>query len=79
MPSVEDEYNEILAGIGKRLTELRLEKGYAKRTDFISKHQLPAIQYWRMEKGTANVTLKSLIKILAIHGMTLEEFFSNKP
>jgi hypothetical protein len=28
-----------------------------------------------MEKGKSNITLKSLIKILNIHGMSMEEFF----
>jgi hypothetical protein len=61
--------------IGRKLTELRIKKGYKNRTDFILNYELSHIQYWRMEKGLANLTFKSLDKILEIHGLTIESFF----
>jgi hypothetical protein len=67
--------NAILQAIGKKLTELRIQKGYKSHADFSAVHDLPKIQYWRMEKGKANVTLKSLSKVTAIHQMPLEKFF----
>jgi hypothetical protein len=36
---------------------------------------LPEIQYWRIENGKTNLTLKSLTKLLSIHKLTLEDFF----
>ncbi len=65
----------ILEQIGMKLRSLREEKGYDSIKDFASDHDLPMIQYWRIEKGKANLTLKSLTKILAIHSISVEDFF----
>lgn len=65
----------ILELIGDKLYELRLKKGYSSHADFTREYGLPRIQYWRMEKGKANITLKSLNKILHIHGMAIEDLF----
>lgn len=70
-----DNLNGTLELIGKKLLDLRRKKGYTSHAEFASDFGLPRIQYWRMEKGKANVTLKSLGKVLHIHGLTLEEFF----
>jgi transcriptional regulator with XRE-family HTH domain len=61
--------------IGKKLLDLRIKKGYASHAHFASDFKLPRIQYWRMEKGRANITIKSLGKVLDIHGLTLEDLF----
>lgn len=66
--------SSLLETIGQHLLELRIEKGYTSHADFASDHGLPRIQYWRMEKGRANITLKSLSKVLQIHGLSVEEF-----
>lgn len=63
-----------LEKIGRKLKELRLEKGYVSAEFFAWEHKIPRVQYWRMEKGT-NFTMSSLLKILDAHNMTLEEFF----
>ena len=68
-------FDKILVNVGVTLAELRAKKGYATIKEFVIDHDLPEIQYWRMEKGKTNVTLKSLVKILAIHKLTLQEFF----
>ena len=62
--------------IGLMLAELRVSKGYLTIKAFTERYDLPEIQYWRMEKGKANITLKSLSRILAIHRLTLHEFFT---
>jgi hypothetical protein len=67
--------SQILERIGVGLSELRMQKGYASIKDFASDYNLPMIQYWRIEKGKANLTLKSLVKLLAIHQMSIESFF----
>lgn len=61
--------------VGIRLAELRVKKGYATIKEFVQRYDLPEIQYWRIEKGKANITFKSLTKILSIHNMSLQEFF----
>jgi transcriptional regulator with XRE-family HTH domain len=68
-------FKTILAVVGMRLAELRMKKGYSTIKEFTKKYDLPEIQYWRMEKGRANITLKSLIKILNIHNVSLQDFF----
>lgn len=64
--------------IGSKLKELREKKGYESLKDFAADHDLPMIQYWRIENGKANLTLKSLSKLLAIHSVSMEDFFCRK-
>ena len=66
-----------LKQIGTGLSELRKKKGYDTIRDFAKAYKLPEIQYWRIENGKTNQTLKSLIKLLKIHRLTLEDFFCN--
>ncbi len=68
-------YQTTLQSIGSKLAELRIKKGYQSQVQFSNDHGLSHIQYWRMEKGAANLTFKSLNKVLSIHGMTIEQFF----
>ncbi|HEU5147336.1 MAG TPA: hypothetical protein VFT90_11505 [Chryseosolibacter sp.] len=68
-------FKNLLAEIGAGLAALRVKKGYTTIKAFTEKYDLPEIQYWRIEKGKANVTLKSLSKILLIHKITLYDFF----
>jgi hypothetical protein len=65
----------VLEQIGIKLRDLRQKKGYDSLKDFAEDHDLPVIQYWRMEKGKANLTLKSLNRLLTIHSVTMEDFF----
>jgi transcriptional regulator with XRE-family HTH domain len=68
-------FNRVLIVVGMRLAELREKKGYNTLKEFAEEYDLPQIQYWRMEKGKANITLKSLARILKVHNLTLQEFF----
>jgi transcriptional regulator with XRE-family HTH domain len=68
-------FKKILVNLGDKLAELRVKKGYETLKEFTVKYGLPQIQYWRIEKGKANITLKTLVKILAIHNLTLQDFF----
>jgi hypothetical protein len=64
-----------LKQIGVGLSELRKQKGYDTIRDFAKAYKLPEIQYWRIENGKTNLTLKSLTRLLKIHKLTLEDFF----
>jgi len=77
LPLVKEEeiLSNLLKRVGVKLTELRKQKGYTSHEDFAFDHDIPRVQYWRIEKGTTNLTLKSLVKILSIHELTVEEFF----
>jgi hypothetical protein len=72
----ENKLDTLLKRIGCGLCHLRTDKGYETVKQFATDHKLPLIQYWRMEKGRANITLKSLMTLLSIHGVGLDDFFS---
>lgn len=67
---------EILKKIGERLKKLRIEKGYTSYEKFAWDNEINRVQYWRMESGV-NITIKSLLKVLEAHKITLSEFFLN--
>lgn len=67
----------LLFKIGKRLRELRIKKGYTSYENFAFDNDLPRVQYWRLEKGKTNPTIKTLEKILSIHNITFGEFFNS--
>jgi len=73
----EELLKETLERIGSKLTELRKAKGYSSHEDFAYDYDLPRVQYWRIEKGKANLTIRSLYRIISIHKLTVEEFFSH--
>ncbi|HXU26985.1 MAG TPA: helix-turn-helix transcriptional regulator [Bacteroidia bacterium] len=60
--------------IADKLKKLRVEAGYTSAETFAFEKDINRVQYWRMEKGS-NFTMNSLIKILDVHKLTLEEFF----
>ena len=64
-----------LEEIGEGLSLLRMSKGYDTITNFAITFDLPPNQYWKIENGKANITIKTLIKLLEIHQITLEDFF----
>lgn len=67
-----------LKKIGDKLARLRLKKGYKSYESFAVEYGLSRMQYWRIEKGKTNITLRSLIVILNIHKITLQEFFAEE-
>ena len=69
--------DSILELIGRKLLDLRIKKGYTSHADFAKDHALPRIQYWRMEKGKSNITLRSLCRVLAVHNLTIEDLFES--
>jgi transcriptional regulator with XRE-family HTH domain len=71
----EDALQATLERIGNRLTDLRKQKGYSSHEDFAYDYEIPRVQYWRIEKGKTNLTIKSLCRLLTIHKLTVEEFF----
>jgi transcriptional regulator with XRE-family HTH domain len=62
--------------VSKKLKSLRLEKGYSSYETFALDNGLDRKQYWRVESG-ANITLKTLVKILAIHNVDPPDFFNS--
>lgn len=65
-----------IKAIAAEIKRLRVESGASSYENFANEHELPRVQYWRMEKGV-NFRIDSLFKILDVHGITLSEFFKN--
>ena len=76
-PQFDTEFSELLKKIAKRLRELRVDAGYTSYESFAWENGINRMQIWKMEKGETNITLKSLYKILKVHGISYEEFFSS--
>jgi transcriptional regulator with XRE-family HTH domain len=69
------EENEALKeAIGKRIKQLRLEANYTSYETFAIENGFARKNYWRMEKGK-NFTIDTLLRLVNIHNITLEEFF----
>lgn len=63
-----------IKAIAARIKKLRLDSGSTSYENFALDHDLPRVQYWRMEKGV-NFRMETLFKVLDAHKMTLSEFF----
>lgn len=70
-----EEIDERIIAISEKLKELRIAAGYSSAENFAYDNDLNRVQYWRVESGT-NMTLKTLLKVLDIHKLSLQEFFN---
>lgn len=61
--------------IGERVKELRVKKGYTSYETFAFEYEIPRVQYGRLERGSANFKMGTLLRILDIHKISLEDFF----
>ena len=68
--------DERILKIARKIKELRIASGYKSAENFANDYDLNRVQYWRVENG-ANITLKTLLKILDIHKLSLGDFFSS--
>lgn len=66
-----------LKAVGEKLKQLRLNSEFDGGYVGFSIHEvgMQPKQYWKLEAGTTNFTIKTLLKVLAVHKLTLEEFF----
>lgn len=71
-----EEIDKLLSSFGRKVKELRLKSGYKSYEVFAWENNLSRIQYLKMEQGI-NCTLKSLYKILKIHNISFQDFFSS--
>lgn len=63
-----------LLQLGKRIKDLRIDKGYTSYEEFAYENDISRAQFGRYEKGE-NLTFTSLLKIIEAFDITLEEFF----
>ncbi|MCD9015250.1 hypothetical protein [Parachryseolinea silvisoli] len=66
---------ELSATAGKVFKYLRILAGFTSYESFAFTTNFPRAQYWRVETGKHNLTLKTLAKLLKIHGLTMFDFF----
>ena len=66
------------AAIAKRLKDLRIYRGYTSSEKFANEHELDRKQYWRIEENETNFTINSLLRILDINKISLEDFFKGR-
>lgn len=62
--------------IGQKIKQLRIDAGYSSAESFAYDKGENRVQYWRVENG-ANITLRTLLRILNIHKVSLSEFFNS--
>ena len=68
--------NPTIKKISNKIKKLRINAGYSSYEVFAWEKGIGRMHYWKMEKGT-NFTMKSLLKILDAHNITLAEFFED--
>jgi hypothetical protein len=61
--------------VSEKLKKLRITSGYSSYENFAFDNDIPRRSYWRMENGT-NFRIESLLKILDVYKISLEDFFS---
>jgi transcriptional regulator with XRE-family HTH domain len=65
--------------IGEKIAVLRKDMGYTNHEQFAYDHGFSRETYRRLEAGDANLTVRTLAKILLIHKLTIEQFFTSLP
>ncbi|MDL5051488.1 hypothetical protein QQ054_36395 [Oscillatoria amoena NRMC-F 0135] len=71
-----EQQNQTLQAIADKIKKLRIEKGYTSYRNFADDHDIEPKQYWKLEEGKVDFRISSLLRIVEIHGITMEEFFS---
>ena len=71
----QDDYSKKqIENLGKRIRELRKEKGFKNYEQFAFTHEINRSQYGRYEQG-ADLRFTSLLKVLKALDISLAEFF----
>ena len=73
-PLTEDELKSLLTALGKKLQEVRKERGYKNYEKFAFENDIPRTQYGRYERG-ADLKVSSLLKVLNALDIPASEFF----
>ncbi|HSZ86472.1 MAG TPA: helix-turn-helix transcriptional regulator [Puia sp.] len=63
-----------LEKLGKRIKQLRIDKGYTSYEYFAYENEISRAQFGRYEKGE-DLRYSSLLKVIKAFGMTVSEFF----
>lgn len=76
MSKTDEHIDPRIQEIAQKIKQLRIDAGYTSAENFAYDNELNRVQYWRVESG-ANITLKTLLKVLDIHQISLGNFFNS--
>ena len=76
MENLDKEIESKISKIAEKIKLLRKAKGFTSYETFAFEYEINRVQYWRIETGR-NITLKTLLKVLSIHKISLETFFKD--
>ncbi len=76
MENLDKEIESKILKIAEKIKLLRKGKGFTSYETFAFEYEINRVQYWRIETGR-NITLKTLLKVLSIHKISLETFFKD--
>lgn len=74
MEKSKEELDKEILQVAEKIKDLRIKAGFTSYENFAFTKDINRVQYYRIEKGQ-NITLKTLIKVLKIHNLTIQEFF----
>lgn len=69
------EFELFLTQVGSKLKKCRIEKGYTSYEQFAYEHEIGRAQYGKYERGTEDMRLSSLFKVLKNLNIPFEDFF----
>jgi len=73
MKSEKENLDPRITKMAEKLRQMRIAKGYSSYEKFAWENGINRVQYYRVEKGE-NITLKTLLRILDIHKVSLSVF-----
>lgn len=72
---IDIENEEYLKKLGKRIKELRINRGYTNYEYFAFEHNIGRAQYGKYETG-GNIQFNTLVKIIKALNISVKDFFS---
>ncbi|MBT1688040.1 helix-turn-helix domain-containing protein [Dawidia soli] len=67
-------YRKLTDRVATIFKDLRKQKGYNSYEAFAFDNEFPRAQYWRVENGRSNLTLRTIARLLALHNRTIDDF-----
>lgn len=67
-------YQQLTNRVANIFKDLRKQSGFSSYETFAFDNEFPRAQYWRVENGRSNLTLRTIAKLLALHNRSIDEF-----
>ncbi|MGN7721207.1 helix-turn-helix domain-containing protein [Chitinophaga sp. 22620] len=72
---IDPEFELFKKNVGERMKELRLKRGYNSYEQFAFDHDIGRAQYGKYERGSEDLRLSSLYKVLKELNISFSDFF----